>query len=106
MRPNLTQPERSQGIIMAMTMLQMAGARPTPATMADGLLLIIDAQREYTDGLMPLTGVQPAIRFDRYWRSPHAAARSRRPRFLRPPPKEPPTPGSSRPRRKATPPRS
>ena len=46
---------------MAMTMLQMAGATPTPATMADGILLIIDAQREYTDGLMPLPGVQPAI---------------------------------------------
>src|SRR6202163_2107108 len=46
---------------MAMTMLQMAGATPTPATMADGILLIIDAQREYTDGLMPLPGEQPAI---------------------------------------------
>ena len=46
---------------MAMTMLQMAGAQPTPATMADGILLIIDAQREYTDGLLPLTGVQPAV---------------------------------------------
>jgi nicotinamidase-related amidase len=46
---------------MAMTMLQMAGATPTPATMVDGILLIIDAQREYTDGLMPLPGVQPAI---------------------------------------------
>ena len=46
---------------MPMTMPQMAGATPTPATMADGILLIIDAQREYTDGLMPLPGVQPAI---------------------------------------------
>lgn len=46
---------------MAMTMLQMAGMTPTPATMADGILLIIDAQREYTDGLMPLPGVQPAV---------------------------------------------
>jgi nicotinamidase-related amidase len=46
---------------MAMTMLQMAGAAPTPATMADGILLIIDAQREYTDGLMPLTGVEGAV---------------------------------------------
>ena len=46
---------------MAMTMLQMAGATPAPATMADGVLLIIDAQREYTDGLLPLHGVQPAI---------------------------------------------
>ena len=46
---------------MAMTMLQMSGVTPTPATMADGVLLIIDAQREYTDGMMPLTGVGPAI---------------------------------------------
>ena len=46
---------------MAMTMLQMAGASPTPATMANGVLLIIDAQREYTDGLLPLTGVTSAV---------------------------------------------
>ena len=46
---------------MAMTMLQMAGAAPTPATMANGVLVIIDAQREYTDGLLPLTGVGPAV---------------------------------------------
>ena len=46
---------------MAMTMLQMAGAAPAPASMADGVLLIIDAQREYTDGLLPLPGVAPAI---------------------------------------------
>ena len=46
---------------MAMTMLQMAGAAPTPATMANGVLLIIDAQREYTDGLLPLAGVAGAV---------------------------------------------
>src|SRR5882762_2705581 len=46
---------------MAMTMLQMSGLAPTPATMADGVLLIIDAQREYTDGLLPLTGVAAAV---------------------------------------------
>ena len=44
-----------------MTMLQMSGLAPTPATMANGILLIIDAQREYTDGLLPLTGVAPAV---------------------------------------------
>ncbi|MFZ5782113.1 MAG: cysteine hydrolase family protein [Pseudomonadota bacterium] len=47
---------------MAMTMLQMAGATPAPATMADGVLLIIDAQREYTDGMLPLSGVDSAIK--------------------------------------------
>jgi nicotinamidase-related amidase len=29
--------------------------------MANGVLLIIDAQREYTDGLLPLTGVAGAV---------------------------------------------
>ncbi len=46
---------------MAMTMLQMAGLAPAPATTTDGVLLIIDAQREYTDGLMPLPGVAAAV---------------------------------------------
>jgi nicotinamidase-related amidase len=46
---------------MAMTMLQMSGLAPTPATMADGVLVIVDAQREYTDGLLPLAGVQAAV---------------------------------------------
>jgi nicotinamidase-related amidase len=46
---------------MAMTMLQMSGATPSPAALSNGILLIIDAQREYTDGLLPLSGVQPAI---------------------------------------------
>lgn len=46
---------------MAMTMLQMSGMAATPATMADGVLLIIDAQREYTDGLLPLSGVDAAV---------------------------------------------
>ncbi len=46
---------------MAMTMLQMSGVSPTPATMADGVLLIVDAQREYTDGLLPLVGVSTAV---------------------------------------------
>ena len=44
-----------------MTMLQMSGLAPTPASMANGVLLIIDAQREYTDGLLPLTGVAAAV---------------------------------------------
>jgi nicotinamidase-related amidase len=46
---------------MAMTMLQMSGVAPAPATMADAVLLIIDAQREYTDGLLPLSGVGAAV---------------------------------------------
>ena len=44
-----------------MTMLQMSGVAPAPATTANGVLLIIDAQREYTDGLLPLTGIAGAV---------------------------------------------
>src|ERR1700756_1862349 len=62
MRRTFTQPFWVGRVaIMAMTMLQMSGIAPAPATMADGVLLIIDAQREYTDGLLPLTGVGPAV---------------------------------------------
>jgi nicotinamidase-related amidase len=46
---------------MTMTMLQMSGVTSAPATMADGVLLIIGAQREHTDGLLPLVGIGPAI---------------------------------------------
>ena len=46
---------------MAMTMLQMAGATPTPASMINGVLVIIDAQREYTDGLLALPGAAAAV---------------------------------------------
>jgi nicotinamidase-related amidase len=46
---------------MAMTMLQMSGVAPAPAKTADGVFVIIDAQREYTDGLLPLVGVASAI---------------------------------------------
>src|SRR5271156_4069285 len=60
-RTYVLQPCNSRGSTMAMTMLQMAGAAPTPATMADGVLVIIDAQREYTDGLLPLSGVGTAV---------------------------------------------
>src|SRR5260370_35151924 len=62
MSPTFAQPRSSEGVgNMAMTMLQMSGLAPTPATMADGTLVIIDAQREYTDGLLPLTGVAGAV---------------------------------------------
>lgn len=46
---------------MAMTMLEMSGASPMPASMNDGVLVIIDAQREYTDGLLALPGAAGAV---------------------------------------------
>ncbi len=43
------------------TLLQITGVRPPVATLTDSVLLIIDAQREYTDGKLPLTGIDAAI---------------------------------------------
>lgn len=43
------------------TMLQMAGADPQPSALSDSALVIIDAQREYLDGKVPLVGIEPAL---------------------------------------------
>ena len=43
------------------TLLQLAGLSPTPAAMAESTLVMIDAQREYVDGSLPLTGVEEAL---------------------------------------------
>ena len=44
------------------TLLQMAGANLEPATLSDAAVVIIDAQREYTQGKLPLAGVGPALK--------------------------------------------
>lgn len=45
----------------AKTLVQLAGL-PAPAIDLDSsVLVLIDAQREYVDGLLPLDGVQPAL---------------------------------------------
>jgi nicotinamidase-related amidase len=46
---------------MAKTLLQMSGADLTPPNLSETVLVVIDAQREYVDGLLPLPGVQPAL---------------------------------------------
>ena len=43
------------------TLLQMAGANLEPTALSDAALVIIDAQNEYIDGKLPLTGVGPAL---------------------------------------------
>jgi nicotinamidase-related amidase len=43
------------------TLLQMAGAAIVPSKLSDAALVVIDAQREYVDGKLPLTGVKPAL---------------------------------------------
>jgi hypothetical protein len=43
------------------TLLQMAGVSPAPPKLSESTVVVIDAQREYTDGRLPLTNVQPAL---------------------------------------------
>jgi nicotinamidase-related amidase len=43
------------------TLFEMAGAKPEPARLSNSTLIIIDAQREYVDGALPLVGVDAAI---------------------------------------------
>src|SRR5436190_17839803 len=43
------------------TLLQMAGANPTPAKLSEAALVIIDAQNEYVSGKLPLAGVEAAL---------------------------------------------
>ena len=43
------------------TLLDMAGATPAAARLSDATLLIIDAQREYVDGKLPLAGIDDAL---------------------------------------------
>ncbi|MFB0935882.1 MAG: cysteine hydrolase family protein [Propionivibrio sp.] len=43
------------------TILDLRGAPIQPARLADAVLLIIDAQREYVDGRLPLVGIGTAL---------------------------------------------
>jgi nicotinamidase-related amidase len=45
----------------AKTLLQMAGAKPSPAKLSDAVVVIIDAQNEYVSGRLPLAGVNEAL---------------------------------------------
>ncbi len=45
----------------AKTLLQMAGAKPSPAKLSDAVVVIIDAQNEYVSGKLPLAGVDAAL---------------------------------------------
>lgn len=44
------------------TLLQMAGVRAEPAHLSDSVLIIIDAQREYVDGKLPLDGIGASLK--------------------------------------------
>lgn len=44
------------------TLFEMAGAKQEAVRLSNNVLIIIDAQREYVDGALPLVGVGVAIR--------------------------------------------
>jgi nicotinamidase-related amidase len=43
------------------TLLEMAGLTPAPAPLSESTIVVIDAQREYVDGKLPLPGVASAL---------------------------------------------
>jgi len=43
------------------TLLQLAGASPTPPRLSQSVLVVIDAQGEYLTGALPLDGVEAAL---------------------------------------------
>lgn len=43
------------------TILQMVGAAPESARLANAVLLIVDVQREYLDGKLPLVGIETSL---------------------------------------------
>lgn len=48
-------------MLTPMTLLDLAGADRTPSAWQDAVLILIDHQREYVDGRLPLTGMPAAI---------------------------------------------
>ncbi len=43
------------------TLFEMAGAKQEPGKLSNSVLVIIDEQREYVDGALPLAGIEAAI---------------------------------------------
>ena len=43
------------------TLLELAGASAMPSRLADAAVVVIDAQRDYVDGKLPLTGMPRAL---------------------------------------------
>src|SRR5438874_7638408 len=43
------------------TLLELAGAAAMPSRLADAAVVVIDAQRDYVDGKLPLTGMPQAL---------------------------------------------
>jgi nicotinamidase-related amidase len=47
--------------LLPLTLRQLSVASSTPASLADSVILVIDAQKEYTEGLIPLEGINESI---------------------------------------------
>jgi nicotinamidase-related amidase len=47
---------------LPLTLMQHAGVKSAPAHLTDSVLIIIDAQREYVDGKLPLKGIETSLR--------------------------------------------
>ena len=43
------------------TLRQLSGAPDCPAPLADSVVIVIDAQREYTEGILPLAGIDRSV---------------------------------------------
>lgn len=43
------------------TLLELAGVTAAPARLSESVLIIVDAQREYMDGALPLQAIEPAL---------------------------------------------
>lgn len=46
---------------MAEALLDILKARPAVNSLADSAIVVVDAQREYLDGKLPLAGIEPAL---------------------------------------------
>lgn len=43
------------------SLFEMTGVHPAPASLSESVLVVIDAQREYVDGALPLAGIDRAL---------------------------------------------
>lgn len=46
----------------ASSLLQILGAQPKPARLADSAIIVVDAQREYLEGSVRLSGIEDALK--------------------------------------------
>jgi nicotinamidase-related amidase len=52
---------RGTAAVSAKTLLELAGAAATAPRLSDCAIVVIDAQREYVDGRLPLAGIDAAL---------------------------------------------